>query len=157
MSNQVTIYDNKAMVEIADNYLVTEMKGISLPKNYDYKAAVSALYLQCVPLKTADGQNALEVCTPDSIKRTIQEMLTKGLNPSKKQCYPICYAVKDKETKAVLYYELQLQSSYFGNKKQVYTNNPDVVPGSINAQCIYKGDVFEYEIVEGRKVVTRLK
>lgn len=155
MSNQVTIYDNKAMVEVADNYLTAEAKGISLPKNYDYKAAVSALYLQCVSLKTADGQAALEVCTPDSIKRTIQEMLTKGLNPSKKQCYPICYAVRDKDTKQVLYYELQLQSSYFGNKKQVYTNNPDVIPGSINAQCIYKGDVFEYKIIEGRKVVTK--
>lgn len=155
MSNEVTIYDNKAMVAIADNYLVAEAKGISLPKNYDYKAAVSALYLQCVSLKTSDGQAALEVCTPDSIKRTIQDMLTKGLNPSKKQCYPIVYAVKDKDTKAVLCYELQLQSSYFGNKKQVYTNNPDVVPGSIYSQCIYKGDVFEFKIIEARKVVTK--
>ena len=153
--NEIVVYDNKAMCEIAETYLTQDAKGIALPKNYDYKNAVSALYLQCVALKAADGSPALEVCTPDSIKRTVQDMLTKGLNPSKKQCYPIVYAVKDKDTKEILCYELQLQSSYFGNQKQAYTNNPDVVKGSIHGQCIYKGDIFEFTIVDGRKVVTK--
>lgn len=153
--NDIVAYDNKAMVDIAENYIAQEVKGLALPKNYDYRAAVSSLYLQCVSLRSSDGKPALEVCTPESIKRTIQDMLTKGLNPAKKQCYPIVYAQKDKDTKEVLCYELQLQSSYFGNEKQVYANNPDVIRNSINAQCIYKGDVFEYDIVDGRKVVTK--
>lgn len=153
--NEITIYDNKAMVEIAENYLVNETNGLPLPKNYDYKSAVSALYLQCVSLKTADGQPALEVCTKESIARTVQDMLTKGLTPAKKQCYPIVYAQRDKDTKKVICYELQLQSSYFGNQKQAYINNPDIVRNSIHAQCIYKGDVFEFKIVDGAKVVTK--
>lgn len=153
--NEITVYDNKALCEIAEHYITQDAKGIALPKNYDYKNAVSALYLQCVALKAADGSPALEVCTTDSIKRTVQDMLTKGLNPSKKQCYPIVYAVKDKDTKDILCYELQLQSSYFGNQKQAYTNNPDVVRGSIHGQCIYKGDIFEFKIVDGKKVVTK--
>lgn len=153
--NEITIYDNKAMVEMAENYLVNETNGLPLPKNYDYKSAVSALYLQCVSLKTADGQPALEVCTKESIARTVQDMLTKGLTPAKKQCYPIVYAQRDKDTKKVICYELQLQSSYFGNQKQAYINNPDIVRNSIHAQCIYKGDVFEFKIVDGAKVVTK--
>ena len=57
--NEITTYDNKAMVEMAENYLVNETNGLPLPKNYDYKSAGSAFYLQCVSLKTADGQPAL--------------------------------------------------------------------------------------------------
>lgn len=155
MSNEITVYDNKAMVALAENYLVNETNGLPLPKNYDYKSAVSALYLQCVSLKTADGQPALEVCTKESIARTVQDMLTKGLTPAKKQCYPIVYAQRDKDTKKVICYELQLQSSYFGNQKQAYINNPDIVRNSIRAQCIYKGDVFEFKIIDGAKVVTK--
>lgn len=152
--NEIQVYDNKAMIEVADNYLA-ETKGITLPQNYDYKNAVSMLYLQCVSLTTSDGTPALEVCTPDSIRRTVQEMVTKGLNPAKKQCYAIPYAVKDKDTKKVIRWELQLQESYFGKQKRAYTDNQDVVPNSIHAQCIYKGDNFEYAIIDGRKVVTK--
>lgn len=155
MANEIQIYDNKTLIGIADNYLNNEAKGIVLPPNYDYRNAVSMLYLQCVAATTADGKPVLEVCTPDSIRRTVQEMVSKGLNPAKKQCYAIPYAVKDRDTKQVLRYELQLQESYFGKIKRVYDENPDVVRNSIHAQCIYKGDDFQFEIVNGRRVITK--
>lgn len=152
MQNDIIIYDNKAMIDIADKYLQEETRGLALPANYDYKGAVSALYLQCLTVKTSDGKPALEVCTRESIAKTIQDMLVKGLNPSKKQCYPIAYAVRDKDTKEILYWELQLQDSYFGRKKQAYTNNKEIANNGITGQCIYKGDVFETSIDQyGRK------
>lgn len=155
MANEIQIYDNKALIGVADDYLNHEAKGIVLPPNYDYRNAVSMLYLQCVSATTADGQPVLEACTPDSIKRTVQEMVSKGLNPAKKQCYAIPYAVKDKDTKQIIRYELQLQESYFGKIKRVYDENPDVVRNSIHAQCIYEGDDFQFEIVNGRRVITK--
>lgn len=152
MENEIVIYDNKAMIDIADKYLNEETRGLVLPTNYDYKGAVSALYLQCLTVKTSDGKPALEVCTRESIAKTIQDMLVKGLNPSKKQCYPIAYAVRDKDTKEILYWELQLQDSYFGRKKQAYTNNKEIANNGITGQCIYRGDVFETSIDQyGRK------
>lgn len=157
MSNAITVYDNKALTDIATGFIGEGKTALTLPPNYDYRSAVNALYLQCANLRTADGKLALEVCTRESIVQTVQDMLIKGLSPLKKQCYPIVYAQRDKDTKRVICYELQLQSSYFGNQKQVYTNNTDIVRGSIHAQCIYKGDEFEYEIVEGRRVVTKHK
>lgn len=152
----IVIYDNKEMIGIADNFINNEAKGLVLPSNYDYKGAVTSLYLQCLDVKTSNGQPALEVCTKESIYKTIRDMITKGLNPSKKQCYPIAYAVRDKDTKEILCWELQLQESYFGKKRQAYTNNPDLVENGINAQCIYKGDVFETSIDKfGRKHIVK--
>lgn len=155
MANEIVKLDANALISVADNYLNNEAKGIALPPNYDYRNAVSTLYLQCVNLTTADGKPVLEVCTKESIINTVREMVLKGLNPAKKQCYPIPYAVRDKETKQVIRYELQLQESYFGRQKRAYTDNLDVVRNSINATCIYKGDVFEFKIINGRKVVTK--
>lgn len=152
MQNDIIIYDNKAMIDIADKYLQEETRGLALPANYDYKGAVSALYLQCLTVTTSDGKPALEVCTRESIAKTIQDMLVKGLNPSKKQCYPIVYAKRDKDTKEVICWELQLQESYFGRKKQAYTNNKEIANNGIIGQCIYKGDIFETSIDQyGRK------
>lgn len=156
MANDITIYDNKALIDIADKYLKEDTNGLALPPNYDYKGAVSSLYLQCLSVKTSDGQPALSVCTKESIAKTVQDMLIKGLNPSKKQCYPIVYAVRDKDTKDILCWELQLQDSYFGKKKQVYTNNKEIAENGITGQCIYKNDIFETTIdVYGRKHIVK--
>lgn len=155
-NKDIVVYDNQAMISIADNFVNIEAKGMALPANYDYKSAVTSLYLQCLDVRTSDGKPALEVCTKESIYKTIRDMITKGLNPNKKQCYPICYAVRDKDTKEVLYWELQLQDSYFGKKKQAYSNNKDLADNGINAQCIYKGDVFQTTIDKyGRKHIVK--
>ena len=35
MQNDIIIYDNKAMIDIADKYLQEETRGLALPANYD--------------------------------------------------------------------------------------------------------------------------
>ncbi|KAF9142808.1 hypothetical protein BGX30_002176 [Mortierella sp. GBA39] len=94
-------------------------------------------------VQTKDNRPALEVCTRDSIANALLDMVVQGLNPAKKQGYFIVYGKN-----------LTFQRSYFGTMavtKRV-TGAED-----IDAQIIYEGDEFEFEVVRGRKKITKHK
>ena len=68
------------------------------------------------------------------------DMVTKGLNMQKKQCYPIAYGGK-----------LQCQVSYHGWKAMAHRYGVK----TIDSECIYDGDVFQYHLENGRKILDK--
>lgn len=137
--NEIAIKSEKGMVTIAQEFLHNNGE-IIIPKNYDVAQAVKSLYLQCLEVKDKQGRPALEVCTTNSIKKCVMELVSKGLNPDKKQCYPIVYGN-----------ELKLQVGSFGAVKQA----KDVANiKEINANCIHEGDKVEIKYLpDGRMTV----
>lgn len=139
MKNEIVIRNEAGMVAVAQNFLHNNGE-IIIPKNYDVVQAVKSLYLMCLDVKDKQNRPALEVCTEASIKKCVMELVSKGLNPDKKQCYPIVYGN-----------ELKLQVGSFGAVKQA----KDVANiKEINANCIHDGDKVEVKYLSnGRMVV----
>ena len=140
MKNEIAIRNEAGMIAVAQNFLHNNGE-IIIPKNYDVVQAVKSLYLMCLDVKDKQDRPALEVCTEASIKKCVMELVSKGLNPDKKQCYPIVYGN-----------ELKLQVGSFGAVKQA----KDVANiKEINANCIHEGDKVEVKyLANGRMVVS---
>jgi len=85
-----------------------------------------------------NGKCVLETCSQASIANSLMEMVTKGLNMQKKQCYPVAYGGK-----------LQCQVSYHGWKAMAHRYGAK----TIDAEVIYEGDTFKYHVENGRKVL----
>lgn len=138
--NEITTIKNESgMVAVAEEFLHNN-GAIVIPPNYDVAQAVKSLYLQCLEVKDKQNRPALEVCTENSIRRCVMELVSKGLNPDKKQCYPIVYGN-----------ELKLQVGSFGAVKQAkaVANIKE-----INANCIHEGDKVDINfLANGRMEV----
>lgn len=100
---------------------------LTLPANYSAANALNSAWLQL-----QEKKELLSQCTSTSIMNALLDMMIQGLNPSKKQCYFIKYGQN-----------LTLQRSYFGTIS-IAKNLTDV--NSIFARCVYKNDIFEYEV-----------
>lgn len=133
---EVITYNENKFVEVGTKFA----QNIYLPKDYDVVGSMKALHLMCISSQSGD---LTKICTPVSIEMAIRETLQKGLNPIKKQCFPIKMGDK-----------LVVMPSYQGNQRAVYSSNKEVVKGSIFAQVIYKGDKVQDKIMpDGRRVV----
>lgn len=116
--------------------------NIAYPKNYDPQSALRSAGLVLAEVVDKDKKPALEVCSVASVSESLLKMVMLGLNPAKKQCYFIVYGTK-----------LQLSVSYMGNMAIAKSVRPEI--GEILAQVVWKGDEFEYQILRGRKLVTK--
>lgn len=114
---------------------------LHLPPNYSAANALQAAGLVLQDVKTKDGEPALSACTRPSVANALFSMVVQGLDVGKKQGYFIAYGNT-----------LTFQRSYFGTlavaKRMAGVRHAF-------AEVIYKGDDFEYEIREGRKIVTK--
>lgn len=112
--------------------------GLSFPSDYNPTNALMGAYL--IMKETFDKNNKciLESCTQNSIANSLMDMVTLGLNASKKQGYFIAYGGK-----------CQFQKSYFGNITIAKRNGLK----KVNAEIIYEGDTFKYHIEKGMKVI----
>lgn len=115
---------------------------LQLPQHYAVGNAVMAWWLALQSCEDKDHRPALEVCTKNSIANATLDMVVQGLDPSKKQCYPVVYGRK-----------LVCQRSYFGEEALLRRARPDVV--GVYPEVVYQGDTLEYEIRRGQKVVTK--
>lgn len=118
-----------------------ESGELHFPANYSPENALKSAWLTLQSVTDKSGKPALQTCTKDSIANSLLDMVVQGLNPAKKQCYFIAYGDK-----------LTCQRSYFGTMAVTRT-----VTGAsdIFAEVVYKGDEFAFEIVRGKKRVTR--
>lgn len=133
----IATYDDNKFVEIGQAFT----QGITLPTNYDVQASMKSLYLMCV---SSPQGNLIEKCTPTSIEQSIRQVLLEGLQPHKKQCYPVPMGDK-----------LTILRSYQGAKRVAY-NNGDVVRGSIRSQVIYKNDKFVDRLLnDARRIIVK--
>lgn len=111
-----------------------------LPPNYSAENALKSAWLTLQTVQDRDKKFALDVCTRPSIINALLDMVVQGLNPQKKQCYFIVYGD-----------QLTCQRSYFGDQVLAERVKPGI---EIFSAVVYEGDVFEYAMVRGRKVVT---
>lgn len=116
-----------------------------LPPAYSAENALKSAWLILQGVVDRNDKPVLEICTRASIANALLEMVTKGLNPVKKQCYFIAYGN-----------ELSCDESYLGTIA-IAKREGDVK--DVNANCIYEGDVFEFEIdpKTARKIVLQHK
>lgn len=144
MSSQLALVKRDTVDVVADKVRKFQERGeIHFPANYSPENAMKSAWLLLQGVQTKDNRPALEVCTRDSIANALLDMVVQGLNPAKKQGYFIVYGKN-----------LTFQRSYFGTMavtKRV-TGAED-----IDAQIIYEGDEFEFEVVRGRKKITKHK
>lgn len=110
-------------------------QGYVVPKDYHVANTLQAAVAMLPQVKN------IERATPDSIKKSLFDMVVQGLDPSKKQLYFIVYGD-----------QLQMQRSYFGTQ-QLLKRLPEIK--DINASVVREGETFEVDYAEvGRLVVT---
>lgn len=116
--------------------------GITLPAGFKAENEIRLAFLQLATMETRDGKPLLAVVKPYSVANALLEMCINGLSLYKKQCNFIQYG--DTVT---------MQPEYFGNVVMAKRNGA----GDPQAQVIYKGDEFEYEInpATGKKRVIK--
>lgn len=114
--------------------------GLSFPADYNPTNALMGAYLIMKETTDKNGKNILESCSHASIANSLMDMVTLGLNASKKQGYFIAYGGK-----------CQFQKSYFGNVTIAKRNGLK----EINADVIYEGDVFKYHKEDAKTVIDK--
>lgn len=117
-----------------------QKQGLTLPKNYAAQNALSAAIFKIKETVDKSKQPALSVCSPDSIKQAVMEMLVKGLDPSKTQCYFIVYGDK-----------LTMFESYFGLLHRAKESDPNIK--DIYGEVVYAKDKFKYRLRRGAKEI----
>lgn len=139
----VTQIINQAISQYTE---MVENKVFDVPENYSYKNAIQATrYLISKPIEngTNKGKAIVDICTKESILKTIMEMAQKGLNPDKKQCYFIPYGNT-----------CTLSTSYQGNVALAKRGGEDL--GETYGYAVYKNDKLEL-VFDPRKGVIQIK
>lgn len=118
-----------------------DTQDLSLPKNYNASNALNAAFLELQKVQDRNHRPALEVCSHDSIVKSLLDMTLQGLSPAKDQCYFIVYGK-----------ELQMQRSYFGTVAAV--KRLDGVK-KVRAEVVHKKDDFEIGANEDMELVVK--
>lgn len=141
--NQIQVVTKNVTEEVLQKVLLLQKnEGLKLPADYSPENALKSAYLILSETVDKDKKPVLESCSKVSIANSLLDMVTKGLNPAKKQCYFIAYGGK-----------LTMSESYFG--KQLNAKRAGLE--KIKANVIYKNDIFEYEVDSntGLKKITK--
>lgn len=107
--------------------------GMVLPKDYSVENHMKSAWLILQATTDRSGQQALAVCTKESIANALLDMVLQGLAVSKKQGYFIVYGNK-----------LEFQRSYFGTV--ALAKRTGGIKTEPVANVIYEGDEFIYTI-----------
>ena len=118
-----------------------DTQDLSLPKNYNASNALNAAFLELQKVQDRNHRPALEVCTHDSIVKSLLDMTLQGLSPAKDQCYFIVYGN-----------ELQIQRSYFGTVAAV--KRLDGVK-KVRAEVVHEDDVFAIGANEDMELIVK--
>lgn len=136
-NTQAELIVNNAFVDGLISQLNVKCKnGMSFPPDYNVSNALMGAYLELKEMKDKNNKPLLESCSQVSVANSLMNMATLGLSVQKKQGYFIAYGG-----------QCQFQKSYFGN----ITIARRYGLKEINAEVIYDGDSFEYEIIDGKK------
>lgn len=108
--------------------------GLVLPADYNISNAMMSAYLVLKQTVDKDKNPVLQTCNKESIANAVLDMATAGLDVSKAQGYFIPYGGK-----------LTFQKSYFGWQTLARRYGAS----KFSAMCIYEGDEFEYDVVDG--------
>ena len=138
---QADMVVNNSFIDALSNQLLEKQKyGLSFPADYNPTNALMGAYLKLKETTDRNGKCVLNTCSQASIANCLMEMVTKGLNMQKAQCYPVAYGGK-----------LQCQISYHGWKAMAHRYGAK----TIDAEVIYEGDTFQYHLENGRKILDK--
>ena len=107
--------------------------GMVLPKDYSVENHMKSAWLILQATTDRNGNQALAVCTKESIANALLDMVLQGLAVSKKQGYFIVYGNK-----------LEFQRSYYGTI--ALAKRTGGIKTEPVANVIYEGDEFVYSI-----------
>ncbi|WP_018249743.1 RecT family recombinase [Orenia marismortui] len=139
-NNELAVVGQKIVDKVSSRVQDLQQKGdLVLPKDYSAANALRSAWLELQDTKTKNKKPVLSACSQNSIMNTLLEMVTKGLNPSKKQCSFVAYGNK-----------LTCQVEYPGNIRMVKSM---AGADDVNATVVYKGDELDYEKIKGRTVI----
>ena len=117
--------------------------SLTLPSDYAVENHLKAAWLVLLETKDRNNNEALKVCTKESVATALLDMVLQGMSVSKKQGYFIVYGNK-----------LTFMRSYFGTislaKKVGMTVDPV-------ANVVYEKDAFEYVIDADTGLIRILK
>ena len=138
---QAELVINNSFIDALSKQLVKKQEyGLTFPKDYNPTNALMGAYLKLKETTDRNGKCVLNTCSQASIANCLMEMVTKGLNMQKAQCYPVAYGGK-----------LQCQISYHGWKAMAHRYGAK----TIDAEVIYEGDTFQYHLENGRKILDK--
>jgi recombination protein RecT len=126
-------YDNISEQVLARIEDFQKTGGMVLPKDYSVENHMKSAWLILQATTDRNGQQALAVCTKESIANALLDMVLQGLAVSKKQGYFIVYGNK-----------LEFQRSYFGTV--ALAKRTGGIKTEPIANVIYEGDEFIYTI-----------
>ena len=126
-------YDNISEQVLARIEDFQKTGGMVLPQDYSVENHMKSAWLILQATTDRSGQQALAVCTKESIANALLDMVLQGLAVSKKQGYFIVYGNK-----------LEFQRSYFGTV--ALAKRTGGIKTEPIANVIYEGDEFIYTI-----------
>ncbi len=136
-------YKNRITESVLNRIAALQKGGITVPKGFSADNQIYLAFLKLTSMTDpATKAPVLSMVTPQSVANAMLTMCLKGLSMEKGQCTFIRYGK-----------ELQFQQEYHGTvalAKRYGAGDPQ-------AQVIYEGDEFEYEInpKTGKKVVVK--
>lgn len=135
-------YKNRLTASVLNKIGELRKGGVTVPNGYSANNQIYLAFLKLTSMTAKNGSPLLSSVTPQSVANSLLTMCIKGLSMEKGQCTFIQYGN-----------EVQLQQEYHGTialAKRYGAGDPQ-------AQVIYEGDEFEYEInpKTGKKVVTK--
>lgn len=142
MANNLQVKAKNLVDVVSDSIIDLEGQGkIDLPPDYSAANALRGAYLALQETNNRKGQPVLEACTPYSITNALLEMIIKGLNPAKEQCYFVAYGD-----------QLSLMESYFG---MTLIARQAASVSDVYAEVVHQDDKFAYKIKDGLRVITK--
>ena len=79
---------NNSFIDALSNQLLEKQKyGLSFPADYNPTNALMGAYLKLKETTDRNGKCVLNTCSQASIANCLMEMVTKGLNMQKAQCF----------------------------------------------------------------------
>lgn len=127
--NQIKIMNQTEHAIVSRLGELQEKQGLTFPKGYNPTNALQGAMLMI------KQDSKLHNCVPASIAQSLINMVTLGLDVTKKQCYLIPYGGN-----------CTLSPSYFGS--QTILRRIDGVIDVV-ATCVYEGDDFDFDIEDG--------
>lgn len=126
------VFDEQIIVQV-NEYITKKMsEGLVIPPEYNVSNALTSAKLHLLNLKDDSGKLIVDQCTLPSVVNSLTTMVVSGYNVAKKQCAFIKYGDV-----------LTCQPEYFGN---LMVAKRDANVKDVNAQCVYQGDEFVYEV-----------
>lgn len=119
-------------MRVINSISALEEGGLKLPEGYNYANAIKYAWLKLQGTEDKGGANVLDTCTKASIANAILAMVLKGETLLYNHGYFIAYGDK------LTYFE-----DYRGKLMRAVR---DTQVADVNAQVIYEGDNFVYEV-----------